>query len=99
MEPQPYALQMQQEMIRQIEAVKPKFLILVNIPTSWIWMPWPNSEKLIVDWFNQYCPQYYKVVGIVDLVSKDNILYRWGQDAIDASPVSPFPIVIFQRNN
>jgi hypothetical protein len=97
MEPQPYALQMQQEMIRQIETVKPKFLILVNIPTSW--MPRSNSEQLIINWCNQYCPQYYRMVGIVDLVSKDNIIYRWGQDAIDASPLSPFPIIIFQRNN
>jgi hypothetical protein len=97
MEPQPYALQMQQEMIRQIEAVKPAFSVMVGVPTSWL--VWPTSEKLIFDWSSKYHKQNYRIVGVIDLVSKDNIVYRWGQDAIDAPPLSTFRIIIFQRNN
>ena len=97
MEPHSYSLKMQQEMIEQTEAAKPKFLIFVNVSTSLLVRP--TSEKLIFDWFNQYHQQYYRLVGIIDLISESNVVYRWSQDAINYRVRSPFHIIIYQRNN
>ncbi|MBN2456011.1 MAG: hypothetical protein JXB29_05665, partial [Sedimentisphaerales bacterium] len=95
-EEQPYALQMQKEMIQQIEAAKPRFLIYVRVITSWSLSP--AYEKPLIDWFNQYYPQYYNVVGTVEIFSNSNAIYHWGQDAANCIPRTPHWIAIFQRN-
>src|SRR5208337_76515 len=38
-EPQPFALQMQNEMIRDIEAANPEYIVSVNVPDSWMFLP------------------------------------------------------------
>jgi MFS family permease len=83
-EPHPYALQMQEEMIRQIEAAKPKFLIFVND-----WVVKPTSEKMILNWFQEYQEKYYRLVGVIDMVSTNQTIYRWNEDAVDYTPRSP----------
>lgn len=97
MEPHPYALQMQKEMIQQIETAKPKFLIFVNVSTSWLVMP--TSKKLIFDWFNQYHQQYYRPVGIVDIVSRNQTIYRWNENAVGYTPRSKYWLAVFERKN
>ncbi len=95
MEPHPYALQMQEEMIQQIEAAEPRFLLFVKMPFSWLRKP--TSNTLIFDWFEQY-RRHYNRVGIIDFVSEDTIVHRWGQDAANYRPRSRLIIVVFQRN-
>src|SRR5204862_8278454 len=48
MEPQKYASKMQQEMIREIERTRPKFLIFVVMPDSWLQRT--ESDWLIFTW-------------------------------------------------
>jgi hypothetical protein len=48
MEPQSYARQMQEQMISQIESARPKYLILIFVPTSWLRQP--ASEGMIFTW-------------------------------------------------
>ncbi|HUU40207.1 MAG TPA: glycosyltransferase family 39 protein, partial [Desulfatiglandales bacterium] len=81
-----YALGMQQEMIREIESAKPKFLIYVNISLSWLMRP--NAEKLILNWFEEYQQAYYDLVGIIDLVSPETTVYRWDEDIRGYKPSS-----------
>jgi hypothetical protein len=38
-ENQPYAARMQDEMIHDIETVKPEYVVTVNFPSSWIYLP------------------------------------------------------------
>ncbi len=95
MEPHPYVPQMQGEMIQQIEAAKPKFLIYVNVST--FWLATPTTKKPIFDWFKQYHQQYYRPIGFVDLVSADRIIYRWDQDAANYRPRSTIWIAVSER--
>ena len=95
MEPHPYALQMQEEMIQQIEAAEPRFLLFVKMYFSWALKP--TSNTLIFDWFEQY-RRHYNRVGIIDFVSEDTIVHRWGQDAANYRPRSHLIICVFQRN-
>jgi len=48
MEPQSYARQMQEEMIQQIESARPKYLIWIGVPASWLQQA--TSEDLILAW-------------------------------------------------
>ena len=57
MEPQKYAQQMQQEMIREIEGARPKYLISVAMGYSWLRRP--DSEPAIFTWANEYMAQNY----------------------------------------
>ena len=95
MEPHPYALQMQEEMIQQIEAAKPKFLIFVNVFTSWLTRP--TSEKMIFDWFQKYQEKYYRLIGVIDIVSMDRTIYRWNENAVGYTPRSKYWVMILKR--
>ena len=97
MESHPYATQMQREMIREIETARPKFLIFVNLPTSWL--PRANSERLIFKWLRQYGQKYYEQVGIIDIISRYQTIYRWGRSAIEYSPQSHRWILVLQRKS
>jgi hypothetical protein len=65
MEPHPYAVSMQEEMIREIEASRPAYLVFVAISTSWLIQP--GSCWLIFDWFKRYSSEFYNCVGVVDI--------------------------------
>ncbi len=97
MEIQPYALQMQQEMITQIESARPKFLIFTGI--SYSWKMRDDSEKLIYDWFEEYQQKYYKQVGVVEIIPLEESRYIWGPDAQNYSPQSKYYMLIFERRN
>jgi hypothetical protein len=96
MEIQPYALKMQQEMIREIEAGNPRFLIYVNVPTSWLVRP--QSEKKIFTWFYSYTWKHYDLVGVID-IGFDRTVYRWFQQASNYRPKSPYWLTIHRRKD
>ncbi len=95
MEDQPYALQMQDEMISQIEQARPKFLVFVSINTSWLAMG--NSSKRIFEWFEGYQKEYYTVAGLVDIISDRQTVYRWGPTAAAYKPASASWLAVLQR--
>lgn len=73
MEEHPFALQMQNDFIRQTEAGKPKYLVCVNVPFSWL--PSPASHKQIFKWMDSYLSQF-RLVGMAELYqNKTN--YSW----------------------
>jgi len=95
MERQPYALRMQQEMIREIESADPVLFILVEIGSSWGIRP--GSERFIFEWFQAYRMRYLHQVGVVDIITEDSTMYHWGDDSIGYSPLSAYRIRIFKR--
>ena len=77
MEEQPYALEMQKEMIAEVEAARPEFVIFVNVPESFGRLP--GSKPLIFSWAASYLPSRYERIGVVDM--NDPTDYVWGDDA------------------
>jgi hypothetical protein len=65
MEPQRYAHQMQDEMIREIENARPKYLVSVAMGYSWLRRP--ESESVIFTWANEYMAKNYKAAGFVNI--------------------------------
>lgn len=97
MEDHKYVWKMQEEMIREIESQKPKFMVFVNITASWL--PGKDSEKLIFKWFMQYQDKYYQKVGTVDILSKEQTVYRWGRECENYKPRSNCRIFVLQRKD
>ena len=78
MERQPLARRMQEEMIRQVEAAKPPYIVFVDVNTSWLPM---NDEKLVFTWLVGYLSTEYRRVGVVDIRRDGPSQYRWDNEA------------------
>ncbi len=96
MEPQKYAQQMQQEMIREIERTSPKYLVSVVIFYSWLWRP--ESDQSILTWANEYTAQNYTVAGFVNMVTPDKTDYYF-DDVPQSVPKLGKYIVIYRRKS
>jgi hypothetical protein len=72
MEPHPFARQMQEELIREIEAASPAFIIMVSVPTSWLVRP--HSPRLLFEWANV-------IVGRIVIWGPNFTAYLWEEDA------------------
>jgi hypothetical protein len=79
MEPQPNALKMQHEMMREIEAARPEYLVYVSYEFSWIFHP--GSDRTILHWFDDYAGRYYEQVGIVQMDSAGKVEGVWDDAA------------------
>jgi hypothetical protein len=95
MESHPYALMMQEEMIREVMSANPKFLIFVKIATSWLMRP--ESEKYIFGWLNGYVRDNYSLVGVADIISAETTVYKWYGDAQEYAVQSPYHVLIFEN--
>jgi hypothetical protein len=96
MEPQKFASEMQQEMIRDIERARPKFLISVVMPDSWLQRP--ESERLIFNWANEYTAQNYSIAGFVNMVAPDKTDYYF-ENVPQSVPQLGKYILIYQRKS
>ena len=96
MEAQKYASQMQQEMIREIEGARPKFLIFVVMPDSWLQQA--ESERLIFTWANDYTAQNYTVAGFVNMVASDRADYYFGSVPLSVPQLGNY-ILIYERKS
>ena len=93
MEPQPYARQMQQEMIREIETTRPKFLVLVVVGKSWL--PGRDSDQTILRWADSYCDGNYDEVGLINISEEGTDYYFPGKPA-NVTPTADH-ILIYRR--
>lgn len=94
MELQPYASAMQRQMIHEVEAADPRYLVFVSATRSWLARP--GSDQTIFGWFEQYQRSFTKV-GVVDIVPRQETVYRWGAEALDYAPRSDVWLMVFER--
>ncbi len=94
MEKGAHALKMQQEMISEIEAARPAFLVYANISTSWLVEP--ESNPLIGEWLEEYCAEHYEQVGVIDILHPEPTYYCWGEEAALYSPLSEDWLSVFR---
>ena len=84
-------------MIGEIERNRPAFLVVVNVPSSWLRRL--DSEPLILEWLDSYPRQHYQKVGIVDIIPEKGTVYRWGAESEGYTPRSRYWISILRRND
>jgi len=64
MEPQPFAHVMQEQMVRQIAAANPDYVVFVGVPTSWL--AGPESDPTVLEWFSRYRAERLQLAGLVE---------------------------------
>jgi hypothetical protein len=75
MEPQPHAVAMQKEMIREIEQAGPDYVVFVHVKNSWL--QYSDSNPLIFGWFGKYQREWLQLVGLVEIQPGAPTRYRW----------------------
>jgi len=75
MEEQPFARQMQDEMIREIGDHPPEFIVFADNPLSWARKP--ASDPKIFNWWDSYQTNY-TLVGMADIISPTQTVYALG---------------------
>jgi hypothetical protein len=63
MELHKYASKMQDEMIREIETARPDYLVFVKVDESWLMRE--QSDRKILDWYDQYSKTNYDLVRVI----------------------------------
>jgi 4-amino-4-deoxy-L-arabinose transferase-like glycosyltransferase len=95
MESQPFAARMQEEMIGQIEAAKPEYIVMVTIRSSWD--ADEDSIMRIFKWWDDYRDRYYTRVGVADMAFFGTTSYRWDADAASRPPKEQRNLIVYRR--
>jgi hypothetical protein len=93
MEPQPYASTMQQQMISEIEATQPRFVVMVDSLVSWLRRP--DSDVTIFQWLPHFLNTGYHLVGVADILP-EGTQYHWA-DAASSPLRSRNRVFIYDR--
>lgn len=95
MEPQPFALQMQHQMIGDLETNRPEFVVFADNLMSWNQRP--DSDLTIFRWWDHYKTNY-TLVGLTDIVSPTNTIVVLGTNFVAHYPETHgSALEIFQR--
>lgn len=100
LEPHKYAESMFKKMFYEINALKPKFIVLVNVRISWITYQYSSFstyiKQIVMD---QIQLDDYQRVGVIDIISEDETRYKWGEDALTYAPYSKDWLIVYRRND
>jgi hypothetical protein len=94
-EDQPYAAQMRREMIHEVGAAQPEYVVLVD--SLDLWADRSDGKPTVFSWWGEYAPGRYDIVGIADIVSDGRTEYRWGAAAAAYQPESDYIVAIYKR--
>ena len=98
LEEAPYAVQMQERFKREIESANAEYVVGVHINTSWFnWYANAALAKPMFRWIDAYQKKYYDVVGVADMISRTETVYKWDSDAKGYKPRSDSYIVVLRR--
>jgi hypothetical protein len=95
-EPQPFAVQMQNDMFAELERKAPAYV--VRFPIAETLSLGAESPPRIFDWWSDYGPKHYRLVGIADIMEDGSSVYRWEQAAETYRPHSLYHLAVYRRN-
>lgn len=91
-EEQKYADTMQRDLISQIEAASPDFLVYIQD-----WLIRPGSDRTIFPWFRRYVVTKYRLVGIMRV--RDGLQLRSENEILQAPGNLEAAIFLYQRTS
>ena len=95
-ERQPYADDMRQELMRDLQRVKPQYVVLVDSANSWVATLQPDTR--LVTWANTFTSSCYERTGIVDVNPAGESTIRWDADAAGYPPRFTSKLTVFRRS-
>ena len=95
-ERQPFAAQMRQQMIREIETARPQFLVQAR---NWgSWLSQPGSQKRIDELCAALTPPHYKLVATCDFFPNESrVAWQWHPAPTPIPPTSSTELLLFER--
>jgi hypothetical protein len=96
MEPQPYALEMQKEMIAEIEKSDPDYFVFAYVQFSWLQRP--DSESLILDWFEKFRREHLTLDSWVEILSAKETRYHWSVSEPSLTTHAKYWLAILKKN-
>jgi len=98
LEPQPFFLAMQVEVVRDITAAAPDYIVFVNAISSWTeYGSFAETGKHMFGWIDSYLSKKYYVIGVIDIINGEPTVYRWGDPLAGYVPSSNCHIAVFKR--
>ena len=97
MEIHPYAKEMQMNLVKDIENNPHTHLVYVNKKLNYTWSILEKSETFLLDWFEKNKNEKYELVGIAEIISLDETVYKWGEEAKQYKPKSDYYIEILKK--
>lgn len=94
MENQPYARTMQHELMADVEAAAPRYVVLVNVPMSWLGHD--DSVTDVIDWGRVYIGTHYEQVGLVPVTDPPSAGV-WDAAAAERAPGNGESISVYRR--
>jgi len=96
-EPQPYAVRMQDEMRAEIEAAAPAYLVYVQVALSWL--PSPGADPGIFEWVQHHTAACYDLVGIAEVRSQEETVYAWDEAVAGHEIRAPNVVFTYRRKH
>jgi 4-amino-4-deoxy-L-arabinose transferase-like glycosyltransferase len=95
MEPQPFASKMQQDMIHDIEKTRPKYVVYVDVASSWVQTS--ESDTTIFRWAQTYIGGHYRIAGFIEMLPDGNYQSVWNDASRNSLSVSTEKLYVFER--
>jgi hypothetical protein len=95
MEDQPFSHEFQEQMIREIEAARPQYVVHIKMNTSWL--ETPKSDPTLLRWFDRYQAQNLKLVGIVERDRPTHSKFRWDEPEMREHKNARAVILVYKR--
>jgi hypothetical protein len=89
-----YTAQFQREMMDEIMAAQPRFLVVVKLPGSWLIQP--GADEALARWAPEYMGRYYDAIGKA-YVYPDHSDFVWGPESAKERSDTKFTIAVYQR--
>jgi hypothetical protein len=89
-----YAGKFQRDMITEIEAARPQFLVVVEVYSSWLNRT--GADETLDRWSSDYMRRFYDGIGMA-YVYPDHSDYVWGPESAKGRSDTKFVIAVFQR--
>ena len=96
MERHVYVRKMQAELIQEVEATQPKFVVVVSLGGSWV-SPRPDISPILEEWAHDYLNSEYEIQGVVDILTNEVTVYKWREEAKGYHPQSRFHLLIYKK--
>ena len=93
-EPQPYAQKMRAEFAREIETAQPRYIVFVDIITSWVSLS--AADTTVLTWWNQFA-QNYEPVGAVALAADQPTHYVWDEATVRTLDLTQYHLIVYRK--
>jgi hypothetical protein len=94
-ERQPFADEMRQEFMQDLQRVKPRYIVFVDSATSWVATLQPDTR--LVTWATTFTSTCYERAGVIDLDPGGASTILWDTAAVGYQPRFKAKVTVLQR--